>query len=84
MIQITHRYEMRDGIPQIVIYAYTAVEYEFAVDFDTIRKNAVNTVGKIREYVQKKFANVNNSTVMLILNGIVIGSVALTNLLATK
>ena len=84
MIQITHRYEIRDKITQIVIYTYTTVEYEFAVDFDTIRKNAVNTVGKIREYVQNKFSNVNNSTVMLIVNGIVIGSVALTNLLATK
>ncbi len=84
MIQITHRYEMRDGIPQIVIYAYTPVEYEFAMDFDTIKKNAINTVGKIREYVQEKFSNVNNSTVMLIVNGIVIGSVALTNLIAPK
>lgn len=84
MIQITHRYEMRDGMPQIVLYAYTPVEYEFAMDFDTIKKNAINTAGKIREYVQEKFSNVNNSTVMLIVNGIVIGSVALTNLIAPK
>ncbi|MBO5478049.1 MAG: hypothetical protein J6A15_09930 [Clostridia bacterium] len=82
MIRLTHRYEIRDGIPQIVIYAYTPVEYEFAMDFDTIRRNAVNTVGKIREYAQEKFSNVNNSTVMLIVNGVIIGSVALTNLLA--
>lgn len=82
MIRLTHRYEIRDGIPQIVIYAYTPVEYEFAMDFDTIKRNAVNTVGKIREYAQEKFSNVNNSTVMLIVNGVIIGSVALTNLLA--
>lgn len=84
MIQLTHRYEMRDGIPQIVIYTYTPVEYEFAKDFDTVKNNAINTVGKIREYAQEKFSNIQNSTVMLIVNGVIIGSVALTNLLAHK
>lgn len=82
MIQLTHRFEMRDGIAQIVIYAYTPLEYEFAMDYDSIKRNAINTVGKIREYAQEKFANVNNPTVMLIVNGVIIGSVALTNLLA--
>lgn len=82
MIQLTHRFEMRDGIPQIVIYAYTPVEYEFAMDYDSIRKNAINTVGKIRGYAQEKLSNINNSTVMLIVNGVIIGSVALSNLLA--
>jgi len=82
MIQLTHRFEMRDGIAQIVIYAYTPLEYEFAMDYDSIKRNAINTVGKIREYAQEKFTNVNNPTVMLIVNGVIIGSVALTNLLA--
>ena len=84
MIQLTHRYEIRDGIPQIVIYAYTPVDYEFATDFDTLKRNAINTAGKIREYAQSKFTNINNSTVMLIVNGVILGSVALTNLIAPK
>lgn len=82
MVQLTHRFEMRDGIAQIVIYAYTPLEYEFAIDNDSIRRNAINTVGKIREYAQEKLTNINNPTVMLIVNGVIIGSVALTNLLA--
>lgn len=82
MIQITHRFEMRDSIPQIVIYAYTPIDYEFATDFGTIKYNAINTAGKIREYVQKNFSNTQNSTVMLIVNGVILGSVALTSLLA--
>ena len=82
MIQLTHRFEMRDGIAQIVIYAYTPLEYEFAMDYDSIKRNAINTVSKIREYAQEKFTNVNKPTVMLIVNGVIIGSVALTNLLA--
>lgn len=82
MVQLTHRFEMRDGIPQIVIYAYTPLEYEFAMDYDSIKRNAINTVGKIRGYAQEKLSNINNSTVMLIVNGVIIGSVALSNLLA--
>lgn len=82
MVQITHRNEMRDGIAQIVIYAYTPLDYEFAMDFDAIKRNAINTVGKIREYAQKNFSNVNNPTVTLIVNGVIMGSVALTTLLA--
>lgn len=82
MIQMTHRYEMRDGIPQIVIYVYTPIDYEFATDFGTIKYNAINTASKIREYVQKNFSNNTNSTVMLIVNGVILGSVAITSILA--
>lgn len=81
MIQMTHRYEMRDGIPQIVIYVYTPLDYEFATDFDTIRFNAINTASKIREYAQKNFSNIQNSTVMLIINGVILGSIALNNII---
>ncbi len=84
MVQLTHRFEMRDNIAQIVIYAYTPLDYEFATDFNDIKRNAINTVGKIREYAQKHFSHINNQTVMLIVNGVIIGSVALTNLLAPK
>ncbi len=82
MIQIIHRYEMRDGIPQIVIYAYTPVDYEFATDFGTIKSNAINTVNKIREYVQDNFINTPNSMAMLIINGVIIGSVTVSNIIS--
>lgn len=81
MIQMTHRYEMRDGIPQIVIYIYTPLDYEFATDLNTIKYNAINTVSKIREYVQNNFSHNTNSTVMLIVNGVVLGSLAVTRIL---
>lgn len=80
MIQMTHRYEMRDGIPQIVIYIYTPLDYEFATDTNTIKYNAINTVSKIKEYVQNNFSDIQNSTVMLIINGVIIGSVALSQI----
>ena len=40
MVQMTHRFEMRDGIAQIVIYIYTPLDYEFATDDKVIRYNA--------------------------------------------
>lgn len=82
MIQMTHRYEMREGIPQIVIYVYTSLDYEFAQDFDIIRYNASNTADKIREYVKSNFSDVEESTIMLIVNGVILGSVSLTNVLS--
>ena len=81
MIQMTHRYEMREGIPQIVIYVYTSLDYEFAQDFDIIRYNATNTVDKIREYVKINFSKVEETPIMLIINGVVIGSISLKNIL---
>jgi len=81
MIQITHRFEMRNGIPQVVIYCYTPLEYEFATDFNELKSNAIDTVNSIKEYVQKHFSNINNATAMIIINGVIIGSTALANLL---
>ncbi len=81
MIQFTHRFEIRDSIPQIVIYAYTPVSYEFAVEPGTIRKNAINTAGQIREYITKNFSNLKNETAMIILNGVILGTVTLTSIL---
>lgn len=72
---------MREGIPQIVIYVYTSLDYEFAQDFDIIRYNATNTVDKIREYVKINFSKVEETPIMLIINGVVIGSISLKNIL---
>lgn len=82
MIQITHRFQVFNSIPQIVIYAYTPVEYEFATEDSSIKYNALNVANKVREYAQKNFSHINNPTVTLIVNGVIMGSVALTTLLA--
>ncbi len=75
MIQITHRFEMREGIPQVVIYAYTPIDYEFATDFGTIKYNATHTKDKIKEYITKNISLDSNPTFMIILNGVVLGSI---------
>lgn len=80
MVQMTHRYEMRNGIPQIVIYIYTPLEYEFATDEKTIQYNAKNTVEKIKEYTLKNFPKINDYIAMIIIDGVVIGSLPIKKL----
>ena len=84
MIQITHRLEMRDNTPTIVFYAYTPVDYEFATDFDEIRQNAQATVLGIRDYALKHFFNLHNTMAMVIVNGVIIGTTTIANLLAKR
>lgn len=84
MIQITHRFEMRNDIPQVVLYCYTPLEYEFATDFKEIKNNAINTSLGIREYVQKHFSNIQNQIAMIIINGVILGSTAISNILTTS
>ena len=57
---------MRDGIPQIVIYIYTPLEYEFSSDNDMLKNN---------------FSSTPNSTAMIIINGVVLGSLPVNKIL---
>ncbi len=82
MIQMTHRFEMRDGIAQIVIYIYTPLEYEFASDERIIKNNASYTVDKIRNYVQYNFSKLSDTPVMLIMDGIILGNLSLNTILS--
>lgn len=82
MVQMTHRFEMRDGIAQIVIYIYTPLEYEFASDEKIIKNNASYTVDKIRNYVQNNFSKLSDTPVMLIMDGIILGNLSLNTILS--
>lgn len=82
MIQMTHGFEMRDGIAQIVIYIYTPLEYEFASDERIIKNNASYTVDKIRNYVQYNFSKLSDTPVMLIMDGIILGNLSLNTILS--
>lgn len=81
MVQMTHRFEIRDGIAQIVIYIYTPLDYEFATDDKVIRYNASYTADKIRNYVQDNFSKLSDTPVMLIMDGIILGSLSLNTIL---
>jgi len=67
-MNIMHKLEMRDGILQNVIYVYYPAEYEFSLDFDSIKRHVKGVAEKIREYAMKNIANFSNGTILLILN----------------
>ena len=78
---MTHRFEMRNGVAQIVIYIYTPLDYEFASDDKIIQNNASYTADKIRNYVQDNFSKLSDTPVMLIMDGIILGSLSLNSIL---
>ena len=45
--------------------------------------NAITTVNGIRDYVQNHFSHIQNQTAMIIVNGVVLGSTAISNILTS-
>lgn len=81
-MNIMHKLEMRDGTLQNVMYIYYPAEYEFSLDFNSIKTHVIGVVDKIRAYALENVSKFTNETVLLILNGVVIGSVMLTQLVS--
>lgn len=80
--EIYHKYKKYNGQNTLVLYVNYPDEYEFSLDFDSLKKNVKSVVDKIREYAFKNLGNVKNETALLILNGVVVGTILLTNLQA--
>lgn len=82
MEEIYHKYKKYNGQNTLVLYVNYPDEYEFSLDFDSLKKNVKSVVDKIRDYAFKNLGNVKNETALLILNGVVVGTILLTNLQA--
>lgn len=79
-MNIIHKLEMRENTLQNVVYVYYPTEYEFGLDFDKIKTRIVGVAEKIREFAVDNISKFTNETVLLILNGVVVGTVMLTQL----
>lgn len=79
-MKIYHNIETLAGQNQITLYVEYPAEFEFSLDFDTIKKNVNNVTAKIREYALKSIGTIPDSTVTIILNGVVIGTLMLSQL----
>lgn len=84
MEEIYHKYKKYNGQNTLVLYVNYPDEYEFSLDFDSLKKNVKSVVDKIREYAFKNLGTVKNETALLILNGVVVGTILLTNLQANS
>lgn len=78
--KIYHKYSTYNGSEMLTIYVEYPDSYEFSLDFETLKKNAKSLASKIREYAFKNIGTVSNQTVLLILNGVVVGTILLTSL----
>lgn len=82
MEEIYHKYKKYNGQNTLILYVNYPDEYEFSLDFDSLKKNVKSLASKIREYAFKNLGTVKNETALLILNGVVVGTILLTNLKA--
>ena len=78
-MKIFHKIELINEIPKIVIYVYYPDNYEFGLDFDSFKKNVKNVSNKIKEYISKDIKDIKDDTALIVLNGVVIGTLLLTN-----
>ncbi len=80
-MNIIHKLEVRDGILQNVMYVYYPTEYEFSLDFQSIKRHVIGVTDKIRSYALNNISKFTNDTVLLILNGVIVGSLLLSQLI---
>lgn len=79
--RIYHKLEMINNKKQFVVYADYPYEYEFGLDFNN-RKNKINDLSKgIKEYIYKNLSSFKDATVMLVLNGVIIGTFAISQII---
>lgn len=79
-MKIYHSIENIHGNNQIILYVEYPDEYEVSLDFDLVKRNVQNVSDKIREYAVKNLGGLSDNTALLILNGVVIGTLMLTQI----
>ncbi len=79
-MEIYHKIEYINAKELLVIYVNYPDEYEFSIDFNSMKKNVKNVANKIREYALKNIGKISDDTALLVLNGVVIGTLSLTKL----
>ena len=77
---INHKYTVINNISTCIIYVNYPSNYEFGLDFDVIKKRAFNLSNKIRDYISNLTNKISDDKVLLVLNGIVIGTLFISNL----
>ena len=79
-MEIFHKIEYIDGISKTVIYVKYPDSFEFGLDFDKFNKNVKSVSNKIKEYIIKNFKEIKDDTALLVLNGIVVGTIVFSSL----
>ncbi len=83
-MNITHKMETVNGVEQLVLYVNYPDEYEFGLDFDALKQNVENITDKIREYAFKNINKVTNETALLVLNGVIVGTLMVSGIVEPR
>lgn len=76
-MKIKHNYESINGINTLVLYVNYSDKEEFGIDFDDYKSKVKNAVQSIKNYIRKNLNNISDNTALLVLNGIVVGTLTL-------
>lgn len=69
-----------DGKERLVIYINYPSNYEFGLDFNTFKERTKEISTKVKEYIKTNLKNFSDDSALLVLNGIVIGTLVFSQL----
>lgn len=79
-MNVYHKYEVINNNLTCVIYIYYPTNYEFGLDFNSIKKKVVNLSDKVKEYILNLSDKINNEKVLIVLNGVVVGTLLISSI----
>lgn len=82
-MEITHKIKYVDGYEFIQIIVNYPDEYEFSLDYNKFKENVHNVSTQIKNYINTNFSNLKDKTFVLVLNGVLVGTILLSSLTQT-
>lgn len=79
-MEISHKIKIVDNVEYVTLYVTYPDEYEFALDFDAFKRNVTNVSNEIKQYIITNFSKAKDSTFVLVLNGVLVGTLLLSSL----
>lgn len=80
-IRVCHKLEMINNKKEFVVYADYPFSYEFGMDFDAYKNKVKDVSTSIRDYVKRNLGSIKDATAILVLNGVIIGTFTLAQIL---
>lgn len=80
-IRVCHKVEYINNKKEFVIYADYPFLYEFGSEFDLYKQKIKTISENIKEYVKKNLGSIKDATAILVLNGIIIGTFAVSQVM---
>lgn len=80
-IKVCHKLEIINNKKEFVVYADYPFEYEFGLDFDRYKEKVKEVTSEIKKYVKSHLESVKDATAILVLNGVIIGTFVISQII---